>query len=243
MRSVVVSVLVGAFSIASVSSAEAQITFGSERGPGRFQVGGDFVIAQPKGELANNIPHGYGMNLTGMFRLDPKGFLSLRGDVGGAQYGRESFTVPYFGVTDRIRLEVETTNGIAWAAIGGHLQIPEGWVRPYANASVAYTHFATTSSISGTDDSEEYASTTNQSDGSRAWIFGGGVVIPFGSRYALGGLNLGARYYYGAEAEYLREGDITDNGDGTITIFPQRSKTDMVVWQIGVSFVLPRSRN
>ena len=243
MRSVVLSVLVAGFSVVSVSTVEAQIQFDSQRGPGRFQVGGDFVVAQPKGELATNIPTGYGLNLTGMFRLDPRGFLSLRGDVGGAQYGQESFRVPYYGVTDRVRLEVETTNGIAWGGIGGHLQIPDGLIRPYANASIAYTHFATTSSISGTDDSEEYASTTNQSDGSRAWIFGGGVVIPFGSRYSLGGLNLGARYYYGGEAEYLREGDITDNPDGTITINPQRSKTDMVVWQVGVSFVLPRSRN
>ncbi len=242
MRSAVVSVLVGAFSFASVSSATAQIEFGSERGPGRFQVGGDFVVAQPKGELANNIPNGYGINLTGMFRLDPKGFLSIRADGGGAQYGRESFDVDYFGVTGRVMLEVETTNTIAWGAIGGHLQIPDGWIRPYANASIAYSHFSTTSSISGTDDSEEYASTTNQSDGTRAWIFGGGVVIPFGNRYSLGGLNLGARYYYGGEAEYLREGDITDNPDGSININPQRSKTDMVVWQVGVSFVLPRSR-
>jgi len=241
MRSVVLSVLAAGISLVSFSTAEAQIDFGSQRGPGRFQVGGDFVVAQPKGELANNIPNGYGLNLTGMFRLDPQGFVSIRGDVGGAQYGRESFRVDYFGVTGRVLLEVETTNSIAWGAIGGHLQIPDGWIRPYANASIAYSHFSTTSSISGTNDSEDYASTTNQSDGTRAWIFGGGLVIPFGNRYSLGGLNLGARYYYGGEAEYLREGDITDNIDGSITTNPQRSKTDMVVWQVGVSFVLPRS--
>jgi len=242
MRSVVLSVLVASISLVSFSTAEAQIDFGTQRGPSRFQLGGDFVVAQPKGELANNIPNGYGLNLTGMFRLDPQGFMSIRGDVGGVQYGQESFRVPYYAVTGRVALDVETTNSIAWAGIGGHLQIPDGWIRPYANASIAYTHFVTESSVSGTDNSEEYASTTNQSDGSRAWIFGGGLVIPFGSSYALGGINLGARYYYGGEAEYLREGDITDNPDGTITINPQRSKTDMVVWQVGVSFVLPRSR-
>ena len=242
MRSVVVSILVVGFSLVSVATVEAQIDFGAPRVPSRFQVGGDFVVAQPKGELATNIPNGYGLNLNGMFRLDPRGFVSIRGDVGGAQYGRESFRVDYFGVTGRVLLEVETTNSIAWGAIGGHLQIPDGWIRPYANASIAYSHFSTTSSISGTNDTEDYASTTNQSDGTRAWIFGGGLVIPFGNQYSLGGLNLGARYYYGGEAEYLREGDITDNVDGSITINPQRSKTDMVVWQVGVSFVLPRSR-
>jgi len=237
MRCLVLSVLFGAV---SVTALDAQV-FDSRSGPSRFQVGGDFVVSQPKGALANNIGNGFGFNGTGMFRLDPKGFLNLRADVGGAQYGREEFRIAPYQATGRIELDLETTNSIAWGAIGGQLQIPDGWFRPYANASIAYTHFITTSSLKGSDDEYEYASTTNQSDGSRAWIFGGGIVIPFGNRYALGGLNLGARYYYGGEATYLNEGDITDNPDGSVTLNRRRSKTDLVLWQVGVSFVLPRS--
>lgn len=236
MRCLVLSVL---FSAVSVGAADAQV-FDSRSGPSRFQVGGDFVVSQPKGELANNIDNGFGFNGTGMFRLDPKGFLNLRADVGGVQYGRETFEIPYSPFTGRIALDLETTNSIAWGAIGGQLQIPDGWFRPYANASIAYTHFSTSSSLTGSDDDYEYATTTNQSDGSRAWIFGGGVVIPFGSKYALGGLNLGARYYYGGNATYLNEGDIIDNPDGSVTLNPRHSKTDLVLWQLGVSFVLPR---
>ncbi len=241
MRSALVSVLVAASILPSFSTLDAQIEFGSRSGPGRFQVGLDGVVAQPKGEFANNVDNGYGINATGMFRLDPKGFISLRADIGGVQYGREEFNIPFSPFTNRIALDLETTNNIAWGGIGGHLQIPDGWLRPYANASIAYTYFSTTSSLSGSDDDYEYASTINQQDGSRAWIFGGGVVIPFGSRYALGGLNLGARYYYGGEATYLREGDIVDNPDGSVTLNPRRSKTDLVLWQLGVSFVFPRS--
>jgi len=237
MRCLVLSVLFGAV---QVTALDAQV-FDSRSGPSRFQVGGDFVVAQPKGALASNIDEGFGFNGNGMFRIDPKGFLNLRADVGGVQYGRESFRIPYQPLTGRIELDLETTNSIAWGAIGGQLQIPDGWFRPYANASIAYTHFATTSTLKGSNDNYEYASTTNQSDGSRAWIFGGGVVIPFGNRYALGGLNLGARYYYGGEATYLNEGDITDNPDGSVTLNRRRSKTDLVLWQLGVSFVLPRS--
>jgi len=236
MRCLVLSVLLSA---ASVTAVDAQV-FDSRSGPSRFQVGGDFVVSQPKGELASNIDNGYGFNGTGMFRLDPKGFLSLRADVGGVQYGRELFEIPPYQSTGRIALDLETTNNIAWGAIGGHLQIPDGWFRPYANASIAYTHFSTKSSLTGSDDDYEYATTTNQSDGSRAWIFGGGVVIPFGNKYALGGLNLGARYYYGGEATYLNEGDIIDNPDQSVTLNLRRSKTDLVLWQVGVSFVLPR---
>ena len=63
-------------------------------------------------------------------------------------------------------------------------------------------------------------------------------MIPFGK--SLGALNLGAKYFYGGQATYLREGDITDNPDGSITLNPRSSKTDLVLWQVGVSFKIPR---
>ena len=63
-------------------------------------------------------------------------------------------------------------------------------------------------------------------------------MIPFGR--SIGALNLGARYHYGAHARYLRKGDITDNPDGTININPRESKTDLVLWQVGVAFSIPR---
>jgi hypothetical protein len=241
MQSRAVSVLITAIVVALGSPVEAQIVFNSTSGPSRFQVGIDAVLSQPKGEFATNIGNGFGLNGTGMFRLDPKGFVSIRGDLGMVQYGRETQRVPYRPITGRIDLDVETTNNIGWASIGGQLQFPQGWFRPYANAAIAYTDFSTRSTLTGSDDDYEYASTTNQHDGSRAWIFGGGVVVPFGNRFSLGGLNLGARYYYGGRATYLKEGDIIDNADGTITINPRNSKTDLVLWQLGVSFVIPRS--
>jgi hypothetical protein len=65
------------------------------------------------------------------------------------------------------------------------------------------------------------------------------VIIPFGR--SIGALNLGARYHYGSTATYLRKGDIADNPDGTINLNPRNSKTDLVLWQLGVSFAIPRS--
>lgn len=241
MQSRAMSVLITAIVFASISDLEAQVVFNSPSVPSRFQVGIDAVLSQPKGEFATNIGNGYGLNGTGMFRLDPNGFLNIRADVGTVQYGRETQRVPYAPITGRINLDVETTNNIAWGSIGGQLQVPNGWFRPYANAAIAYTDFSTRSTLTGSDDNYEYASTTNQHDGSRAWIFGGGVVIPFGNKFALGGINLGARYYYGGRATYLREGDIIDNADGTITVTPRNSKTDLVLWQLGASFVIPRA--
>jgi len=239
MQSRAVSVLIAALAVASPFNVEAQ-TSGRIQVPSRFQVGGDFVVSQPKSELAMNIGNGYGFNLTGMLRLDPRGYLNLRADGGVVQYGRERLRVPLFPISGRINVDIETTNQIAWGAIGGQLQIPDGWLRPYANASIAYTDFATESTLSGSDNSFAPISTKNQGDGSHAWIFGGGLNIPFGSKFTNGMLNLGARYYYGGEATYLRRGDIIDNPDGTITLNPRRSKTDLVLWQVGASLVLPR---
>ena len=208
--------------------------------PSRFSFGGDVVLSQPKSEFANNVGNGYGFDLTGLFRVDPKGFLNLRADLGGVQYGRETQRIPFQPITGRIRLDLETDNRIGFASIGTQLQIPDGWLRPYANAAIAVTNFTTQSSLTGSDDTFETITTTNASDNSHAWIFGGGVMIPFG-KYSTGALNIGARYFYGGRATYLTEGDIIDNPDGTVTLNPRNSKTDLVLWQVGASFVIPRS--
>jgi hypothetical protein len=236
MQSKAVLVLSTAFVFASASTVDAQISNVTML-PSRFSFGGDFAISQPKGEFANNVPNGYGLDLTGMFKIDPKGYFNIRADVGGVQYGRETQRVN-FPNTGRVSLDVETDNRIGFGAIGLQLQNPDGWFRPYANAAIAATYFWTESSLSGTDNSGTAFTTTNFDDWSHAWVFGGGVMIPFGK--SNGALNLGARYHYGAHATYLREGDITDNPDGSININPRSSKTDLVLWQLGVSFTIPR---
>jgi hypothetical protein len=233
-----VSVLSTAFIIASGSNLRAQVVYSSTSVPTRFSLGGDIVLSQPKGEFATNVPNGYGFDVTGLLKIDPKGWLNLRADIGGVQYGRERQRV-LFPNTGRVALNLETDNRIGFGSIGTQLQFPDGWLRPYANAAVALTSFWTESSLSGTDDSFEPISTTNHSDWSHAWIFGGGLMIPFGK--SLGSLILGARYHYGARATYLRRGDIIDNPDGTITLNLRNSKTDLVLWQLGASFVIPRT--
>jgi hypothetical protein len=237
MQSKAVLVLSTAFIFASASAADAQFSNVTTL-PSRFSFGGDLALSQPKGEFANNVPNGYGFDLTGMFRLDPQGYFNLRADLGGVRYGHERTRIG-FPVSGRVAVDLNTDNQIGFGAFGVQLQIPDGWFRPYANAAVAATYFWTESSISGADNSESFLQTTNLDDWSHAWVFGGGVMIPFGK--SIGALNLGARYHYGASASYLKEGDITDNPDGSINLNPRNSKTDLVLWQIGVSFAIPRS--
>ncbi len=225
---------------AAPANAQETILFKAPSVPSRFTLGGDVVMLRPKGDFAANIARGWGFNGTGLFRLDQKGYIQLRLDGGMAQYGNETKKIPLNPITGRVSFEVETSNVIGWAGLGGQLQIPDGPFRPYVNGSLAYTDFSTTSSLKGVDDSFGDISTRNQHDGSHAWIYGAGVNIPFGRRFTAGMLNFGARYYRGSEAAYLRKGDIIDNPDGTISFTPRRSKTDMILWQLGASFTLPR---
>ena len=234
MRSSAVLVLITSLGFATSVEAQSAIsTF-----PSRFSFGGDVVLSQPKSEFAANVGNGYGFDVNGLFGLDPAGVFSLRADFGGIQYGRETKRIPS-AVTGRIRYDLETDNRIGFGSIGAQLQVPDGWFRPYANAAIALTDFYTQSSLSSPDVSFQETN-TNQSDVSHAWIFGGGIKIPFG-RYSAGALNIGARYFYGGRATYLTKGDIVDLPDGSVILNTRESKTDLVLWQVGASFTIPRS--
>ncbi len=235
--SLVVILLVG-----GTRAAEAQ----RPRGPlfpTRFTIAGDLLVAQPKGEFGSNIDQGYGANIVFMYKLDQAGVFSLRADFGGMQYGSETKRVPFTPYTGRVLLDVTTSNDVFWGAVGPQMQLlTKGPVRPYVNAAVGFQGFVTQSALSGSNESWDYASTTNQDDVTFAYIVGGGVYIPLGKRSTAASLNIGARYHFGGTASYLREGDITDNANGTITLNPRTSKTDVILWQVGVSVPIPTRR-
>jgi hypothetical protein len=230
------------FLVVASSAAEAQ-TGGPIRGAAvpRFVVFGDVVVSKPKGEFANYVDQGFGFNAGGMLRLDPAGMFGVRAEIGGLQYGRERMPVA-FDFSGRIAADVVTTNMIGWLGIGPQFTFPAGPIRPYANASFAITNFRTTSAIEDRQTSEQFAVTENASDFSSAVVFGGGAYVPIGGRTSTAMLTLGGKYYYGGEATYLPEGGIQDNDDGSVTLFPARTKTDFLIWQLGVSVGIPSRR-
>ena len=235
MQSKAVFLLSTACIFASAMPAGAQIIYNAPKLPGRFTVGADFAISQPKGEFAANVPTGYGFDLNGLFKLDPKGWIGLRADAGGVRYGHEHIDLGFFS---GIELGLNTDNRIEFGALGLQLQFPDGWLRPYATASYAGVHFTTESCVSNPDGLVQDQCHSNHGDWAGAGVFGGGLVIPFGK--SSGSLNLGARYHYGAKATYLRKGDIIDNPDGSVTLNVRSSKTDLVLWQIGFTYNIPQ---
>ncbi len=244
MRSICSSILVALVALPFfVASSDAQIRRRPrvrDVGPSRFTIVGDLLAAQPKGELANQIDEGFGANVAGLFRLDREGILSIRADLGGMQYGSETLHAPYLPITGRVSLDIETTNMVGWGSIGPQITVPVGFVQPYVHAAIGVASFVTSTSLRGSDSEYDYASTDNSSDATSAYILGGGLYIPFGKSHSFK-LHAGGRYFRGGEATYLNEGDIQDNPDGSVTLFPRTSKTDMVTWQLGVSYTFPRT--
>lgn len=196
-----------------------------------------FVQARPTGALAQNIGFGYGANGTYLFRLDRAGFLSLRADVGFTQYGSESMRVPLSStIGGRIQVKVSTNNYVVPFTIGPQLMYPTGRLRPYVNVGFGGQAFYTQSRVEGDDNTDySFASTTNQSDATRTWVAGGGLLIPVYEGRTRVRIDLGAQYYTGGHAQYLRPGSIRDLPNSQITFTPLESDTHMILVRLGVN--------
>lgn len=207
----------------------------------RFTIAGAPMLSQPKEGFRQNVGNGFGGGGALLYRLDKTGVLSLRFDVSGLAYGRETKRVPLSELVGaRILVDATTTNSIAAFSFGPELAIPIRAVRPYVNAAVSGLLFRTSSSVKGTGlSSEPIASTTNYSDSTRAWVFGGGVRIPIPRGGPNLRLDIGIRYYRGGEVSYLREGSIQDRPDGSISISPLTSRTPYMAYLIGIRYRIP----
>jgi opacity protein-like surface antigen len=199
----------------------------------RGHVGGALLVATPVGEFAENVGTGFGIAGFGRWAFDPQGIGSLRLDLGFLNYGRETIRIC---VTNPCRVtgDLTTSNNIVFGGLGPELAVGAGGpVRAYANASIGFAYFATTSSVEGANDrGDPFASDTNFDDATFAWTAGGGVQIRVSSGRNPVYLDFGARYHGNGEAEYLRKGDIQDLPDGSVVLNPRRSDTNL--WTIGI---------
>jgi hypothetical protein len=106
---------------------------------------------------------------------------------------------------------------------------------------MGFGYFNTTSSLEEQWSMEDYFTTQNLGDGNFAWGFGGGVEVTLSRGRVPVSLNFGARYHRNGLMEYLREGDIVDHPDGSITLRPIVSEANLVAYRIGVSLGIPGS--
>jgi hypothetical protein len=232
--------LLALVTLVGAAPAGAQYGFGTP--PARAILGGGALVAQPVGEFKNYVNNGFGAGGHLLLRVDPQGFLALRADVGYLIYGHETKRVSLANA-GRVQFDVTTSNNILTYSFGPQLMVPTGPIRPYVNVMAGGAYFFTESSVGGSDNSNDFASTRTFGDNVPSYGYGGGVFVPFAVRNALVGLDVGARFIRNGHTRYLREGGITDLPGGGYTVSPIESETNLVVYHIGISAGLRSGRS
>jgi hypothetical protein len=209
----------------------------SARRPLRFFGGAEALYARPQGAFGRYVDHGWGASGHFLVALDRGGFAAVRLDGGFLNYGDETKRACLSTTIGcRIAVDVRTSNNIAFLGLGPQIMVPNGRFRPYVNGTAGFSYFFTQSAVEGSDNSSTFAQTTNFDDVVFSTAAGAGLYIPVRAGRTPISLDLGARYRWNGRTRYLREGSITDLPDGSIAISPIESRTDLVTYQIGVTF-------
>ena len=203
----------------------------------RGQAGIALTYARPQGEFRDFVDDGWGASLHYVHNLDRQGVFGIRVDGGFLIYGYERMRVPLSPtIGGRILVDLTTTNSIAHLGVGPQISAPAGPIRPYVNGFAGLSYISTSSSVEGSANYDDpFATTTNFDDATFSYGAGGGVLIPFGRGRNPVSLDAGVTYRVNGVAEYLTEGGIEDNPDGSITLYPIRSDTDLLTFHLGVS--------
>jgi hypothetical protein len=226
----------GAFLLAAVAAgAYAQDAPGLRRvgNPG-VHIGIAGLLAQPTGQFSNFVDFGGGLAGHVLWEPVPGGLFGLRTDGSYLIYGRETRR---YGLLPLIDVDVTTSNQIAGLQLGPQVSLGQGPVRIYGFGQVGFSYFATTSSVEGSADIGDFASTTNFDDFTLATSVGGGLRFQLSSGRTPVALDLGARYLYNGRVRYLTEASI-EVTDTDVIISPIESQANLVLYHIGVTIGL-----
>ena len=204
-------------------------------------LGLSLIGAEPQGEFSRRVDEAFGGQLDVTVPVALRGALRLRGELGGMIYGHEHremcFPAP---VGCRIDLDLNTDNAIFFAGAGPELAYPGG-VSPYVNGTIGVSYFSTYSSLGGSD-YDGFARTEHFDDAVLAGRAGGGVRVRVSRGRFPVLADIGARYHWNGVARYLVEGDVVDEPDGTLTLFPNETQANLVAFQVGVAVGVGRRR-
>jgi hypothetical protein len=247
------SALVLGVAVLAASAAHAQTPYDPDRVDGEHgpsfakrpsgaYAGASFNYARPQGEFSDFVDQGFGGDVHFIYQPGARGILGLRLDAGFLNYGHERMRVPLSStIGGRITVDVNTSNNIAFVGLGPQIGLPDGRFRPYVGGFAGFTYLFTESSVEGRDDDQAFARTTNYDDGTFSYGGRAGLYVPLSHGHSPVSLDLGVIYLNSGEAAYLREGDIRDHPDGTISFTPSRSDTDLLTFRVGVTVGIPKT--
>lgn len=206
--------------------------------PTRGQVGLRGQLGVPLGEFDENVGLSGGIAADVTYRLGDTPFRVGAG-LSGLWYGRETRRVPFSQTIPDVLLDVTTSSGIWTTYALVRVQPRSGRVRPYGDALVGFNYVFTETSVDLDEQAlveRAVARTTNFRDFTPS--FGGGAGVRFQlvtwaeSRLDL---DVGARYVFGGEADYLIPESLGP-GDNVADLEVNRSRTDVLVISAGVTF-------
>jgi opacity protein-like surface antigen len=192
-----------------------------------FAVAGGTAVGQFSEEVGQNSLGGINANLN--LNFNRRGTASLRIDGAYLQYGSENHPLPAGATGGLLAGDMTTSFYVASLRAGPEFVLGTGRVRPYIFGTAGVSYFATETSVG------ICCGTTNYHDDVTSLAGGGGLRIDLSHSVAL---DLGAIFVKNGEVNYLREGDILSNSDGSVTLQPVRSEGDAFLLQLGLSFAL-----
>lgn len=229
-RNLIFFVLISFFSvliIPDISSAQV------------IDLGGNLGVALPQGEFKNKVNQ-TGFHITGNASFCPNENLpfSVGLNVGYVIYGNETRKEPWSTTIPDAFLTVKRTNNL----VNFHALfqiIPFKWkFRPYLEGLFGGAYIFTTTSVESDYQDKELTSSTNFDDWAWNYGAGGGFQIYLtksnneiseSTIY----LDLKARYLFGTEAAYLKEGSVKII-NGKVYYDIAKSKTDLLYISLGV---------
>ncbi|MGB5530978.1 MAG: hypothetical protein WBQ32_13505 [Ignavibacteriaceae bacterium] len=199
----------------------------------------NFILAFPQGEFKESVDRlGFGIGGEFMFLTPKKGSpVGIGINAGFINYGSETRREPFSLTIPDVTVDVDRSNNLFNFHIMLRVAPYAGKLRPYAEGLFGGAYIFTETEIKSRGE-QEVASSTNFDD--FAWNYGAGGGLMYevhrnndnGSAFFI---DLKARYLFGSEAEYLKEGSvIIENGQVTYEV--SRSKTDLLTVQLGVTY-------
>jgi opacity protein-like surface antigen len=237
MRRTAVFTLFLLFLVATVGSAqwrgglrEVRGWRGDQRSWGTIGLAG--VGGAPTGEFRDLVDHVAGGNANLTLNLNRRGTFGLRIDGSYLQYGSEDRPLPATSTGGLLRGDMTTAFYIASLRAGPEF-VGTGHLRPYIFGTAGISYFATETSAG------ICCGTTNYHDAVASFAGGGGLRMDIThSRRRPVSLELGVTFVRNGAVNYLREGDIVDNPDGTYSFNPVRSETNLFLLHAGLTFGL-----
>ena len=206
------------------------------------KVNANFILGIPVGEFSDNVDNiGFGLNVSGGVGIVGLPFM-VGADLGYMIYGFERRSEPFSTTIPDVTVDVETTNNIVLGHLFFRIQPQQGVFQPYLEGLFGFKYLFTSTSIENISNGDDIASSTNFDDFASSYGVGAGFEIMVSARENENGrlrtilIHAGVKYLLGSTAEYLERGSITRLNNGTIEFDISRSRTDLVLPQLGVTF-------